>query len=447
MSRRVICFVLLFFGSSIFGQDGPIALIGTILLTDKSIANGTLVIVDGHIAAVGARVSIPNDAVVLHTNGIILPGLIDLHNHLTWNIFPRWKPTEEFGSRYDWQQKPIYKTLMEAPHGGLVAAGLSCEMQRYAEVKAITQGATSVIGSLKRPCNQGLARNLDDDPTLGQILYDVFPLQMTEAKLKEAKSVLSAHGTLFIHLAEGSQHDATAAREFLMLKARDLLQPGVSLIHGVALKESDFRAMANASVGFVWSPRSNLELYGDTANIRVALENRVITAIAPDWSPTGSDGVLSELNFAAAWHVGLERAIFDDVLLLQMATANPAKLVHLDQRLGSLKEGYLADILVLQKPTDSHSEFNPFWAATHATAEDVMLVLIDGKAVYGDPETMKKLLDERDTEYLEICGTQKTISFVSQSGVRTSFRQTQKLLNDALRRWGRSLAPLSECGH
>ena len=81
---------------------------------------------------------------------------------------------EEFGSRYDWQQKPVYRISSNSPYRRLVEAGFSCEMQRYAEVKAMIHGATSVIGSLRRPCNQRLVRNLDDDPTLGQILYNVF---------------------------------------------------------------------------------------------------------------------------------------------------------------------------------------------------------------------------------------------------------------------------------
>jgi len=447
MLKQLHTFLILLSIACTLSQEKPIALIGTILSTDGSINNGTLLIIDGHIAAVGTSISIPNDAIILHTNGIILPGLIDLHNHLTWNIFRRWKPTEEFGSRYDWQQKPIYKTLLESPHKGLVEAGLSCEIQRYAEVKAITQGATSVIGSLRRPCNQGLARNLDDDRTLGQILYEVFPLQMSETKLKEVKNILSSNGSLLIHLAEGSPHDATAAQEFLMLKARDLLTPGVSLIHGVALTENDFHAMANASVGLVWSPRSNLELYGSTANLQAAFKNDIITAIAPDWSPTGSDGLLSELNFAATWNEGLEKSVFDNRLLLKMATVNPAKLVHLDERLGILKEGYLADVLVLQSNNINQSEHDPFWAATHAKAEDIMLVIIDGKAVYGDPKMMEQFVHSTQLESLDICGMEKSISFASQTGSQPTFHHTQKLLNTALRHWGRSLAPLSECGY
>ncbi|CAF2125780.1 unnamed protein product [Rotaria magnacalcarata] len=445
MFHQLYYFVLLILPICIRAQEKPIALIGTIILPDKSIDNGTVLIFDRYIKAVGTKISIPNDAIIVHINGVILPGLIDVHNHLTWNIFPRWKPLEEFGSRYDWQKKAIYRTLLQSPHKALTDAGLSCEMQRYAEVKAITQGVTSLIGSLKNPCNRGLARNLDDDSTLGQILYDVFPLLMSDMKLKEVNEVLSSNGTLLIHLAEGSPNDATAAMEFLMLKARGLLRPGVSLIHGVALKQNDFRDMANASVGFIWSPHSNLALYGDTANLEAALESRVVTAIAPDWSPTGSDGLLSELNYATTWNGGLEYSLFDDHLLLDMATINPAKLVHLEKRLGALKEGYLADVLVLQFNSD-HNKFNPYWTATHSTPEDVLLVLIDGKAVYGNPQLMTQLVESKNLESLDICGVEKSISFASQNTSQTSFRQTEKLLNNALRHFGQTLAPLSYCG-
>lgn len=439
--------LLSIFLSGIFGEEKPLALIGTILSANQTLPNGTLVIINGHIAGVGIGISIPNNAIVLPIDGVILPGLIDLHNHLRWNVFPRWKPMEEFRSRYDWQQKPMYRILLDSPYRRLVEAGLSCEMQRYAEVKAMIHGATSVIGSLLEPCNQGLVRNLDDDPSLGQNIYNVFPFLTTDDEIESAKNVLAANGSLLIHLAEGSPTDATSALEFMMLQARDLLKPGVSLIHGVALKENDFRLMANASVGLVWSLRSNFELYGNTINLQAVLKHGVVTAIAPDWSPTGSDGLLSELNYAAMWNAGLEPPLLNDRQLLEMATVNPAKLVHLDQRLGVLKEGYLADVLVLQSNQMNQSNYDAFWTATHSTPEDVMLVIIDGKAVYGDRTLMKQLVNPNGLESLEICGVEKSISFASQMGSQLPFRHTQKLLNKAMRHFGRTLAPLSECGH
>ncbi len=60
--------------------------------------------------------------------------------------------------------------------------------------------------------------------------------------------------------------------------------------------------MAAHGVNLIWSPRSNLELYGSTADVAAAKAAHVKIALAPDWSPTGSDGLLAELNYAAAWN-------------------------------------------------------------------------------------------------------------------------------------------------
>ena len=85
------------------------ALRGTLVTPDGLVANGTLLIRDHRIAALGAQVALPADATIIDTHAVIAPGLIDLHNHLTYNVFPRWHPVEEFHNRYDWQQKQIYQ--------------------------------------------------------------------------------------------------------------------------------------------------------------------------------------------------------------------------------------------------------------------------------------------------------------------------------------------------
>jgi 5-methylthioadenosine/S-adenosylhomocysteine deaminase len=447
--RRFSLCCLLLLPLALRAQKTPIALTGTLATPQEIVRQGTVLIQNGRILAVGAAVKLPPGTRIVHTDGIIAPGLIDLHNHLTWNIFPRWKPIQEFGNRYDWQQKPIYNVLMTVPHKALVDEGLECEMERYAEVKAITEGETSVVGSALLPCVRGLARNLDYDPELGpgfgKIVYNVFPLQMTEQETAAATAPLSSQprGALLIHLAEGAPHDAAAAREFAMLKGRGLLRPGVSLIHAVALKPADFAEMAKADVGFVWSPRSNLELYGDTANVVAALTAGVHIALAPDWSPTGSVGLLGELNYASVWNQTQAPPIFSERDLVMMATANAAELVGLSAQIGVLAQGHAADLIVVSKSSGKHGASNgddAYWSLTHATPQDLLLVVIGGEAMYGDSAIMETLAGSK-TEPLEICGTRK--SLVAPG---TSIAETEKTLNHALHQFGTSLAPLAECG-
>ena len=304
------------------------ALRGTLVTPAGIVENGTILIRQGKIVAVGTHVELPPNETVVDTHGVIAPGLIDLHNHLTYNVFPRWHPIEEFGNRYDWQQKPIYQTLIESPHASMVADGLECEMERYAEVKALSEGETSAVGSLTDACSAGLANNLDTEADW-HVAYNVFPLQMSEGELAPIRQQLANHQlhAFLIHLCEGGHHDASAAREFTMLKGRGLLVPGVALIHGVALQPDNFAEMAAHGVSLIWSPRSNLELYGSTADVAAAKAAHVKIALAPDWSPTGSDGLLAELNYAAAWNDTQEPRPFTDRELFTMATSIPAELV------------------------------------------------------------------------------------------------------------------------
>ena len=149
---------------------------------------------------------------------------------------------------------------------------------------------------------------------LGKIVYNIFPLTMSEGELASANAVLAAkpRGALLIHIAEGAPKNASAAEEFYILEGRGLLKPGVSLIHGVALTPANFAVMAKAGVGMIWSPRSNIELYGDTGNVAAAKAAKVTMAISPDWSPTGSVGMLGELNFASLWNQTQPNSIFSD---------------------------------------------------------------------------------------------------------------------------------------
>jgi len=446
---RVAWWIFLLCSAVAFAQETPIALTGTLITPDGIVQHGTVLIENGKIVAAGGQVSLPAKVKSIDTHGIIAPGLIDLHNHLTWNVFPRWKPMEEFGTRYDWQQKPVYKVLMDAPHRALVAEGLECEMEWFAEVKAVSEGETSVVGGTKEDCGKRLARNLDYDPRLGKtaagpVVYDVFPFQMTADEAKRANDALDAHGTLLIHVAEGAPENASAAREFAMLKSRGLLRKGVSVIHGVALSPEDFGEMAAAGVGFIWSPRSNLELYGGTADVAAAKAAHVHMALAPDWSPTGSDGSLAELEYAAVWNAAQPHSIFSDRELVEMATSGAAALVGLEHSIGSVAPGYAADLIVL-RPHGADRGKDAYWSVAHSSAEDVDLVLIGGDAIYGDAALTSQISGQA-VDRVEVCGAEKSVAPPSIPDRPAKMRTLQAGLDSALREWGRRLAPLAECG-
>src|SRR5262249_39080384 len=157
------------------------------------------------------------------------------------------------------------------------------------------------------------------------------------------------------------------------------LRPGVSIIHGVALSKPDFVQMQKASVGLIWSPRSNIELYAATTDVRSAKEANVKIALAPDWSPSGSDGLIEELKYASSWNDAQVPRIFAPDELVAMATTIPAQLAGASDSIGSLKPGYYADLLLVRKTTG-----DPYQTLLHLDPVDVRLVVIGGVPIYGD---------------------------------------------------------------
>ena len=435
MRIRWMVALLVLWTSSAFADY---ALLGTLVTPDQVIENGVLLVrSDGRIAAAAADVAIPEGVVVIETNGFIYPGLIDLHNHLTWNAHPRWKPPQMSRNRYDWQAMPEYTKELNGPHYA-VAKDASCDLERFGEVKALAWGATSVVGGLPNECSRGMARNLDYAPGFEKsdaLLYKVFPLELPPEEETAVRDAMKSGLPVIVHLSEGI--DPSALREVRMANSQKFLVPGFIAIHGVALKEKEFRDdLGKNGVGLVWSPRSNIELYGSTADVATARKYLTI-AIAPDWSPSGSDGMIPELRYAA----GLASNPFTAKELVQMATSNPARLARLADRIGRLEPGMVADYVIVKRGTRDAYE-----SLIHAEVADIAAVAVAGRPLFGDAALMTAIAPAARLEPLTVCGASKAVDMSnSDDGKGISFAATMTALEAAFTKAGAPLARLDTC--
>lgn len=440
-----------------------LSLRGTIVTPSDVIADGVISLNGTTITSVMTAGSQPSSN-ALTVDGVIFPGLIDLHNHLTWNALPRWTPLHLFADRYEWQESKEYADALSTPHGQLVRAGYDCDLNRYAELKAIVNGATATVGSINNPCIRGLARNLDflTELTLNEPLgaepfrNDIFPFEIHSAcgeqavrdtgatlepcALSSGESPPKVPRTVVAHLGEGV--DAAARREFTMFTAHGYLRPGVSIIHGVGLRPEHFQQMAAHGVGLIWSPRSNIELYGTTTNAAAAKSAGVVLAVAPDWSPSGSTGMLAELAYIDAMRTTHPSIVqFTNKELVEMATTNPARLAHLNDHLGKLAPGYAADLILMRKPVGD----DVYAALVKQTPADLRLVVIGGTPVFGEPALMKRLLPTASLEAITICGQPFAINVQVGTYSQTPWATTESRLQTALKPHGLTLAPFVEC--
>jgi 5-methylthioadenosine/S-adenosylhomocysteine deaminase len=464
-ARCVVAFLSIF-AVQCTADAGDYVVTGTVVSPDNVIVDGAVSVSGQTIAAVGQRTALARHTTTIATGGIILPGFIDLHNHLTWNILPRWIPGHRFRNRYEWQDSAEYDRVLQAPHTVAVNEA-ECEAEIFAEIKVLAGGATSAVGSPVpsdqypdyKACARGLVRNLDtfsdisftppakDDACEAKETYEVlfdwvdneiFPFEISNDRIRFLGCVLKSGElkSLVIHLSEGAPTDSSAHREFAMLKMTGLITPGLVIVHGTALRAPDFKALAEGGAGLVWSPRSNDELYGASTNIPAAIQAKLPVAIAPDWSPSGSAGMLQELGYAYRHY-----SYFTPNELVAAATSVPAKMARLDDKLGTLSPGMLADLVVIRDKSDT-----PSHTVVTATPADVLLVIVGGQPLYGDKDLMTQLLPGKTLDSLTVCGVSKRV-YLGDSVAPDRHENLDAIiakLGVVLQSAGSSLAPI-EC--
>ena len=384
-------------------------IVGTILSKDQVFTNGAVLIdVDGKIVDVGC--DLPRDAfttVLVCPDAIVSPGFINPHDHIWYNHKPPSKPTgERYEHRHQWRlglqgySQPDYERAE------------SDEQLAWAEIRHALAGTTSIAGMAGVP---GLVRNLDAEDLNGELeraaaFTTVFPLgDAAGTMLADGcaypelvdPETFAAAGAFQAHVAEGV--DANAQNEIgcvLELLAEAGGTPS-AFVHFVAATTEDAVALSENDMSVVWSPRSNIALYGYTANVTLLDRLGVNIALSSDWLPSGSMNMLRELSCAADYSDTYLDGYFSSYELWKMATANAASSFGLQDELGSIAPGYVADIAIFRDGPST----DPFTDLMHATDSDMLLVLRSGAALAGKAPLVRALSAECDTLPLELaCG-------------------------------------------
>jgi 5-methylthioadenosine/S-adenosylhomocysteine deaminase len=225
-----------------------------------------------------------------------------------------------------------------------------------------------------------------------------------------------------------------------MLDAHGLLTSHTALIHAVGLSPSQVARVHRAGASIVWSPRSNFELYGATANVGAWFREGVTISLAPDWSPTGSDNMFDEIKYASGVSRDKLSGLFSSRQLVEMASSVPARVAHIDDKVGTLSPGMLADLFLVH-PGNATVTNNPYDAIVAGKVTDIDLVVIDGIPTYGQPDMLQKL--NVRTEALSICGSNRALN--SDALPNGPFAQVTARLSEKIKALGSELAPLTEC--
>ena len=341
---------------------------------------------------------------VLETGGTIFPGLIELHNHLSYNALPLWAPVPRlFTNRDQWADHDDYRRLVSGPMTVIgKTPALLPALVRYVECKCLLAGVTTSQG-IRLSSNagvsryyRGIVRNVEQtkEAALPEARTRVQDVDARDARaFKEELLENEGKRCCLLHLSEGltdpSQPDSPARRHFLALEVAPgdwAITDALAGIHAAGLLPPDFDRLAAREGSIVWSPLSNLLLYGQTTRVKAARTAGVRIGLGSDWSPTGSKNLLGELKVAWLYGQHLLQDPFSPRDLVAMVTRTAAKILKWEAAIGTIESGKRADLLVIHGAAG-----DPYEALVRATETSVRLVVINGVPRYGVRELMDPL--------------------------------------------------------
>lgn len=287
---------------------------------------------------------------------LILPGLINSHDHLEFNLFPRLGrgPYPNFEKWADDifhpESSPIREHLsipkpVRLWWGGVknLLSGVTTVCHHNAYEEAIF-GADFPVRVVKR---YGWAHSL----RFGK-------------DIREAFLATPPGAPFIIHLAEGS--DKRSGDEIFDLDCLHALDFRTVIIHGVGLTEHGRELLRQRGAGLVWCPTSNRFTLGTTLDPSTQVRSDRVS-LGSDSALTAEGDLLDEIR--AAYSEGM-----DPRQIYAMVTRTASNILRLRNGEGTLQPGSIADLVVVK-----WRDLTPAETLLTMRLESIEMVMVSGK--------------------------------------------------------------------
>jgi 5-methylthioadenosine/S-adenosylhomocysteine deaminase len=363
---------------------------------------------------------------------IILPGLVNTHNHAPMVLFRGIADDLKLG---DWLEKHIFP--LEAKHvtEDFVrwGAALAClEMIRsgtttYADmyyfedqVAEVTAraGMRGVLGETileypapdnKTPLEglayaEGFIKRWKSNSLITPAVAPHAPYSNTAESLKACKLLADAYAVpMMIHVSETEDEVNEMLKKQGMtptrwLESLHVLGPTVLFHHGVWLSEEDLAIIRKYGVSISHNPESNMKLASGTAPVLRMLSLGIAVGLGTDGAASNNNlDMFETMDFAAKLHKLTNRdpTALPALQVLEMATMGGARALNLSRDIGSLEKGKKADFIVVGTEA-AHSQplYNVYSQLVYDVKGcDVRTSVINGKVVLLDGKVLT--MDER----------------------------------------------------
>ncbi|HWE51867.1 MAG TPA: amidohydrolase family protein [Bryobacteraceae bacterium] len=277
---------------------------------------------------------------------LILPGLINAHDHLEFNLFPRlghgrYESASQWAADiYHPSASPVKEQLAVPKKTRLIWGG----------IKNLLSGVTTVA---------------HHNPWEPLVFTSAFPVRVVRRygwahsiefspDLAERHRQTPDHWPFIVHAAEGT--DVNARLEVSRLDKMGVLNGRTALVHAVGAGPRELETIRARGTSIVSCPSSNLFTLGRTL-CAGALRTGVLFALGSDSALTGEGDLIDEMRVARSeWRL-------DGTDIYPLVTANAAEVLRLKDGRGTIRAGGVADLVVVrdhgQTPWESLCDLRP----------------------------------------------------------------------------------------
>lgn len=316
----------------------------------------------------------------------IYPGLINSHDHLEFNCYPR-LGEPPYKNAYEWG-RDLHKRWQSTIH--LIEKIPLRYRLWWGAWKNLFSGVTRVVHH--NPYSPLFRLSF---PTEVLRRYTFAHSLEFESNLQQALRRRKPDIPFIIHLAEGI--DELSASEVEKLDRIGGIDERTVAVHAVGITQSDVKLLHSKRASIIWCPSSNLYLLNKTAPVdRIAKE--IPLCLGTDSTLTGSETLFDELRIAQ------KEISLTPQQLFYLVTEAPRRIFQFSRDAGRISVDGRADLFLL--PSDSTE---PYEQLLHASPLDIALLVRNGKIFFFDSTLMNK----KDSMYkgfnLQMGGHTKTI--------------------------------------
>jgi len=318
-------------------------------------------------------------------NAIIMPGLVNAHSHTAMTIFrgfaddlplKQWLYEKIFPAEANYinPDTVYWGTLLGCLE--MIGSGTTTVIDGYFyqddTVRAVKKSGLRALlaqGVIDFPApgvsdpkenlkagRQFIERWRDESDVITPGLFCHSPLTCSRETLRKSKDVSEAFSLpLQIHLSETAGEvdeimRKTGLRPVHYLDSLGLLDDALIASHAVHLNEDEIERLSGKGVRIVNVPESNMKLTSGIARIDKMVNMGMTVGIGTDGCASNNNlDLFQEMDTAAKIHKvhSMNPVVMDAETILRMATSWGAKILGLENDIGTIEVGKKADIIVV----------------------------------------------------------------------------------------------------